>query len=219
MIENVNHIEIGRGAKLIPLEYWHQYILKIDPSKESDFLIVSEVGKDKILFEKNISIDDIENQEWNDLVEISATTSFVNELIENRQDNEKLEIIIEKTINLIKENKRLLNGNWISINEYNDLNYNSNFGNWVDASPIKGKLKFGLDLNSIEQKNCKVEIPVNYWTMGDGYYSIKYGKFELTINQILIWENGVFPHQIKYSLVNNILTLNLFENEIQFVKE
>lgn len=219
MNEKEKYFEIGRGAKLIPLEYWHQYILGIDLSKETDFLVVSEVGKDSILFKTNISIEEIKNPKWNELLEISSAESIVNELIENSKDESKLRSIIEKTTDLIKENKQLLNGNWISLMEYNDLNYNSNFGNWVDASPIKGKLKFCLDLGHKEQKNCRVEIPVNYWTMGNGYYSIKYGRFELTKNQILIWENGIFPHQIKYSLNANKLTMNLFENEIEFMKE
>ena len=128
---------------------------------------------------------------------------------------EKISIVVENIENTILK----LNGNWISIEEYGNLNYKSNFGNWVDAREITGKLKFRLDLESSDEINCHVGIPVNYLSGGDGYFSIQMGRFELSKNQILIWQNYVFPSKIKYKLIENELTLNLYEHEIKFIKE
>lgn len=219
MIEKECYFEVGRGAKLIPHEYWHQYVLAIDISREIDFLVVSEIGKDKVLFKQNINLEEIRKARWSELLTISRTQSFIDELILHDQDKVKQRFILHKVATHIKENRKRLNGNWTSIAEYHDLNYNSNFGNWVDASPIKGKLKFTLILEKKNQKNCRVDIPVVYWTLGDGYYSIKFGEFQLTRNQILIWGDTIFPSQIDYSLKDNILTLMLFQRQIKFQRD
>ncbi len=219
MTEQDNYFEIGRGAKLIPMEYWHQYVLGIDPTEESNFLVVSEVGKNEILYKNKITIEEIRNSHWNELLDISKTKSFISQLIGISSDNEQLVDIINSTVKNINQTKEQLNGNWISINEYGNLNYNSNFGNWVDAVQIKGKLKFTLDLDSLEGKNCHIGIPVNYLSTGDGYFSIQMGRFELSKNQILIWQNDIFPSQINYDLVDDELILELYENKIRFIKE
>nr|WP_294923372.1 hypothetical protein [uncultured Flavobacterium sp.] len=219
MTEQKKYYEIGRGAKLIPMEYWHQFVLGIDPSDELNFIVVSEVGKNEILYRKQISLEDIQDSKWDELLEISQTKNFIKELNEIKFDKKLLRENLNLVVENIENTKIKLNGNWISIGEYGNLNYNSNFGNWVDASEIAGKLKFGLNIDGSNKNNCHVEIPVNYLCGGDGYFSIQMGRFELSKNQILIWQNDVFPSMIKHNLLENQLTLELYEHEIKFIKE
>jgi hypothetical protein len=219
MKNNDSYYEIGRGLKLIPMEYWHQYVLGIDLIENRDYFVVSEVGKDKVLFKKNLSLDNLVKDEWSELLEISETKDFINQMKNDYVDEINLKIEIESLAKTIEKCKKILNGQWISINEYSGLDYNSNFGNWVDASPIKGRLKFHLDLNNSDDKKCRIEIPVNYWTMGNGYYSIISGRFQMSLNQILIWEDDIFPHQIKYEINDSRIILRLYENDIEFERK
>ena len=219
MKTNRNYYEIGRGAKLIPMEYWHQYLLSIDLTEQNKIFVVSEIGKSEVLYQKKLSIEDLLKEEWNELLTKSLTKTFITQLKINYTNDENLKIELADVVEDLEKIEVLLNGSWTSIDEYDNLDYNSNFGNWVDASPIKGKLRFSLDLNTQETKNCKIEIPVNYWTLGDGYYSIIYGRFQLSKNQLLVWENEIFPHQIKFNLSNEVLILQLYDNEIRFTKE
>ncbi|KFF06680.1 hypothetical protein [Flavobacterium reichenbachii] len=218
MTEQNNYIEIGRGAELIPMEYWHQYVLGIDLTEELNFLVVSEVGKNEIIYQKRISLFEIHNPEWSKLLEISKTKVFIDKLIEISSDKKMVLNELNKISKSIDDTMLLLNGNWISENEYSGLNYNSNFSNWIDAIEIKGHLKFTLDLQIDNKRNCHVEIPVNYLNGGDGYFSIKMGRFELSKNQILIWQNDTFPSNIKYELSENGLILDLFEHQIKFIR-
>lgn len=219
MTDQNNYFEIGRGSKLIPMEYWHQYVLGIDLTEVSKYLVVSEVGRDKILYTERITLEEIQNSKWNELLEFSNTKTFVKQLTELQSGKNEIENTLTKILTKINETTNLLNGNWISIEEYNNLDYNSNFGNWVDAFAIGGKLKFLLDLNSSDEKNCHIGIPVHYYSMGDGYFSIQMGRFELTKTHILIWQNDIYPSQIEYEYYENELTLNLYQNKIKFVKE
>jgi hypothetical protein len=214
-----NYFEIGRGARLTPMGYWHQYVLGIDLAEKSDLFVVSEIGKDKVEYEKQISFEDIVKEQWNEFLELSGTKEFISELKADYIDNAKLKSYLKETVDECNTVVQTLNGNWISIEDHDDLDYNSNFGNWVDASPVKGKLKFSLDLRSNDKRNCRVDIPVNYWTMSSGYYSIIYGRFQMSRNQLLIWENNVFPHQIKYSKTGVVLTLELFKSNVRFRRE
>jgi hypothetical protein len=190
-------------------------VLGVDILEQSDCFILSEVGKDNVLFQKKISFKELLRDKWNELLEISSTKRFIQELKNNYTNEINLKRELENVFNAMEGNKKQLNGNWISIDEYSDLNYDSNFGNWVEASPIQGHLKFLLDLNSAEKKNCKINIPVMS-AYGKGEFSVIYGAFQLSKNQILIWQNAIFPLQIKYALKADMLTLQIFEKEINF---
>jgi activator of 2-hydroxyglutaryl-CoA dehydratase len=56
MQENKDYFELGRGAKLIPQQYWHQYVLGIDLSLTEKQFIVMEVGKTEIIYRKQLNI-------------------------------------------------------------------------------------------------------------------------------------------------------------------
>ncbi len=219
MNEHNNYIEIGRGAKLTPMKYWHQYVLGIDLTETLKFLVVSEVGKNEILYRNNITLEEIHSHQWREFLKISQTKTFVERLIEISSDKKKLFDELDAILKSIESTKQQLNGNWISEKEYSNLNYNSNFGNWIDAVPTKGKLKFILDLESDNKANCHIKIPLNFWSGEKGDYSIQMGRFELSKTQILIWQNGIFPSQIKYKLTENSLALRLYNSYITFIKE
>ena len=216
---NKDYFELGRGAKLIPQQYWHQYVLGIDLSLTERPFIVAEVGKTEILYQKELNIIELAKSEWNELLKVSKTETIIETLKKNIIDGVNIPSSFYKKIYQIIAEKELIEGNWISINEYHNLNYDSNFGNWVDAVPTRGKLKFSLDLKK-EIKNCIVDIPVNYYSVGSiGYYSMICGTFQLCYNKILVWQNEIFPVNIEYELKENTLVLNLFGNEIQFIRE
>jgi hypothetical protein len=173
-----------------------------------------EVGKSDVLYRKKLSIGELAQKEWSNLLEISKTKSIVEGLVLGAVNFTDFHKSISQSI----AQKEFIHGNWTSIDAYADLNYNSNFGNWVDATEIEGRLKFCLDLSKTRD-NCRVDIPVIYNSMGKGYYSIKYGTFQLGYQQILIWQNPIFPVMINYELNKPILTLDLFQNKIKFLRD
>ncbi len=219
MKENEHYFELGRGAKLIHQKYWHQYVLGIDLSLTERQFIAIEVGKTEILYQKELSIVELAESEWKELLKISKTKTIIEILKKEIVNGVNIPSSFYEKIYQIIAKKELIEGDWISINEYDNLKYDSNFGNWVDAVPTRGKLKFSLDLKK-EIKNCMVNIPVNYYSIGSiGYYSMISGTFQICYNKILVWQNEVFPTNIEYELKENILILNLFGNKIQFIKE
>ncbi|MCC6726030.1 MAG: hypothetical protein IT258_16105 [Saprospiraceae bacterium] len=216
-----SYFELGRGAKLIHQKksYWHQYILGIDLSNETEFFIVSEVGKSDILFQKEISLKNLLKKEWRELLEVSETLILIYHLKNNCSNNYILKQELEKIILETDKNKAFINGNWISIDEHENLAYDFRF-DMLDASPIKGKLRFLLDLNSPDKKNCKINVPANIWGFGGtGEVSVKHGQAQFSKNQLLVCENTIFPHRIKYEIRNTELILHIFGNIIKFRKE
>ena len=214
MNDHKDYFELGRGAVLVSNDYWHQYALGTDLSSQEKQFVAMEVGKSDVIYRKKLSIDELAQKEWSDLLEISKTRSIVDELVHGAVNFTDFHRSISQSI----VQKELIQGDWTSINVYSDLNYNSNFGNWVDASEAEGRLKFSLDLSKTRD-NCRVDIPVNYKSMGKGYYSIKYGTFQLGYQQILIWQNPIFPAMINYELNKAILALELFQNKIKFLRD
>ena len=201
-----NYFEIGRGAKLIPMEYWHQFVLGVDLTQEVKYFVVSEVGKDEILFKKNISFEELINTDFDELLKISKTKDFIHQFINYSEDTlrikNELKVFIDKAIEIFNK----IDGEWISINEYENINYNFNF-DWVDAYEIKGKIHFTLKINSAELKNCRVDIPVNYYSMGEGTCGVIYGKFQMSIINILVWQNNIFPTTIGFQSNDDLLVL------------
>jgi len=218
MATDKNNFEIGRGAKLIPMEYWHQYVLGIDLTETNNIFVVSEVGKSAVLYQKKLSLQELLKNEWDELLSISETKSFINELKLNYTNDENLKVELTAMVNRLEKDKELLNGNWISIEEHGNLNYR--LSNMVEASTGYGKVLFSLNLDSSKADNCNIGVPVRYYSpTRDGYYAIINGRFQLSKNKLLIWANEIFPNQIAYSLSNGILTLELYEREIKFTKE
>lgn len=213
MIETKSNIfELGRGAKLIPMEYWHQFVLGFDSTNQDAPFVVSEVGKTGVLFTKNISLNELRSDEWTELLEVSECHQLVEQY---SIDSERFVM----HLNEVRKTIEMFEGEWISTKEIEVLTHNSNFGNWVSAVAIPGNYRFSLKLDTNEPKNSRIDIPVEYASGGPGTYGIHYGRFELTLNQILIWQNEVFPTGIKYKWVNDILELEIFEKQIQFIKE
>ncbi|TAE76255.1 MAG: hypothetical protein EAZ85_00585 [Bacteroidetes bacterium] len=217
--QQINYIEIGRGAKLVAKKYWHQFILGIDLRESVNFLVVSEVEENEVLYKSKISIEEIKKSTWKELIKISKTKDFIDKLIKISENKQELFDEINTIVKNIQHTTKLLNQNWISKDEYNNLGYNSNFSNWIDATYTKGKLKFILNLDSLEEENCHIKIPIQHFSGESGYFSIQMGRFELSKNQILIWQNDIFPSQIKYELIDNELILELYKNKIKFVPE
>jgi hypothetical protein len=204
--------EIGRGAKLIPQEYWHQYVLKYDFQNPDKPFIVSEIGKDKVLFNINIDSNEIQSEKWIELLERCECNEIIKAYLTS-PDETKMKW------RELSQSDKVFNGKWITNEIIEVLDYNSNHGNWISSIDIPGKFRFELDLNSSNIKNCNVMIPVEYTSGGPGYYSIYFGRFELTRNQILIWQNDIFPTRIKYKWFNESLELQLFDEKIRFEKE
>ncbi|MCB0631267.1 MAG: hypothetical protein R2824_15810 [Saprospiraceae bacterium] len=110
-----------------------------------------------------------------------------------------------------------LNGNWISTEEIELLNYNSNFGNWIDFVGIPGYYKFELDLSFDGPKNCQLKIPV-MTPGGLWYFPLYHGRFDRKGKYVLIWQNEEVPVRIEYELQGEILSFSLFGRKIKFKK-
>lgn len=211
--ENSDYFELGRGAKLVANEYWHQYVLGVDLAKKK--FIAKEIGKTGNIHRKEISFDDLRQSAWTEFLDVSKTKPIAERIFNRTTTGASLDSLFESIFQIVAQ-KELFHGDWISIKEYDRLDYNSNFGNWVDAFPRKGYVKLAIDLHK-EGPNCSVGIPVNYYnTIGEGYYSIVRGRFQLGYSQLLVWQNDTFPVMIAYELRENMLTLDLFKTRIDF---
>jgi len=205
--------ELGRGAELRNTEgYWHQYVVKYNFEETQRPFIISEIGKTEELSKLQLSLSEIQQPKWSKVLKITECEDLIKDYHSNKES------VIN---NLMSKKKTAQNfeGKWTTDIEIEVLDYNSNHGNWVDSRDIPGYFKFELDLKSIELKNCRVLIPVEYLSGGPGHYSIYYGRFELTNNEILIWQNEVFPFRVKYDWKEDRLELNLFKKKIEFIKE
>lgn len=204
--------ELGRGVKLIPQKHWHQCVLKIDFENQQKPFVTIEIGKNIELLRENLSLNEIQNKKWIELLKKSNCAELIKKFAKNPQAT-------IKKWKAISGQQKIFQGKWITIKEIKVLDYKSNHGNWIDSRDIPGKFKFHLDLETTKIKNCQVKIPVEYISGESGYYSIYHGRFELTLSQLLIWENDMFPTRIKYKWIDSILELELFNKKIRFAKE
>lgn len=216
MITNETYFEIGRGAKLLQKQYWHQFVLGVDLSNKFSPFVLTEVGGEAIIYSKNIDFKTLQSTSYKQFITYSGTKDFVLELKQAAMEGQDMLAFLRKIAQSIQQKAIQLNRKWLSKTEYSGLNYNSNFSNWIDATATKGKLEFVLDLELAEPQNCRLNIPVQFISGDIGYYSILYGRFQLSQNLILIWANEHFPYTIPYRIEDQILRLKLYKKEILF---
>lgn len=106
-----------------------------------------------------------------------------------------------------------LKGIWLSTEEIEVLDYNSNFSNWIGAIPIKGIFRFVVKETS-DNYQVQILIPIS----NDGYFAIYSGRFDNKRNKILIWQNEKVPVEILYKWQEDLIELKLFDRRILFKK-
>ena len=112
-----------------------------------------------------------------------------------------------------------LKGEWISAYEVEVLNYNSNFGNWLDASGTPGYFLLDIAEDTIaKQKTAVVWIPTkSHYGPEKGYFKIFVGEIKYSdkgwqIKQYM--KDPVFMDQTK----EGSLIVELYGRKIEFRK-
>ena len=121
---------------------------------------------------------------------------------------------------MIKLTRSHIIGLWQSTSEIEVLDYESNFSNWIGASPIPGFHRFLVEWDDLTKRDiAKVQIPIAGHGGGTGHYDRYFGNFEFDEYEIRIWQNEQLVVRIRYIYDEQILYLKLFSKTIPYKKE
>ena len=195
--------EISRGKKLF--NTWCHYILKYDFSnKEKPFTTIQIKEGETIT--KNLNHEEIKSEKWIDFISLSNSTNIIREYSKNKNELIEKWYLESKSINKF-------NGNWISDDVFKFVD-NTNISNWIPYRNRDGEFKL-----KIEQSIFSLGIPVEYDDTGNGYLTFFDGRFELTHNYILVWQNEDCPIKLGYKWENKKMTIDNSSITARFVKE
>jgi hypothetical protein len=212
------YYELGRGYEQVSDSYKRPYLLGVDlTNKEKPFVIAQgDHHSDSVAIQ--LDIKELLSDKWIEILQKANCSEFRQALEIESQGGTVYPSKLFDEINIDIQRSLELNGNWISTEIIEVLDYNSNFSNWIDAEATPGFFKFQLNLKD-GFKNCHLKIPTIDISGRDGHYSIYYGKFQVKNNKILIWQNDTTPVEIDFSLTDDILQMNLFDRMINFKKK
>ncbi|MEM7163786.1 MAG: hypothetical protein AAF487_15265 [Bacteroidota bacterium] len=116
-------------------------------------------------------------------------------------------------------NRSNLFGIWFSEELDSIPNYNSNFTNWVDCIPRKGKIKLTVFILEFLRYVGSLEVPVNHVGGGPGYFPLRSGDIGILEDKIIILVvNSRFIIPYEWIDEKTIRTF-IFDREIVFIRE